>query len=337
MLNFDPDRFTRIQTGALALADDLGDALRRCLDDGAANLVLTGAGGVQILMQPAFQLLRTRSTFPVHYEMGAELVRTDSVHLTDRSIVLLPSLSGTTAEAIEVVRFAKSKGATVVTLTGHADTPIADLADRNFTNFAEDDTSAEMFYLLSLVAALAILDHRDELEDHAGTIGELKRLPERLLAVKAQFEDRARELASTYRNEPYLIVTGAGSVWPEAHYYGMCILEEMQWIRTRPVHASDFFHGTLELVEKDVGVLVLQGEDACRPLTERVVRFLPRVTDRMEVIDTAAFELPELSTATRALISPVLLATALERLSAHLEQVRDHPLTTRRYYKKLDY
>ncbi|HKK94597.1 MAG TPA: SIS domain-containing protein [Longimicrobiales bacterium] len=337
MLNFDPDRFTRIQTGALALADDLGDALRRCLDDGAANLVLTGAGGVQILMQPAFQLLRTRSTFPVHYEMGAELVRTDSVHLTDRSIVLLPSLSGTTAEAIEVVRFAKSKGATVVTLTGHADTPIADLADRNFTNFAEDDTSAEMFYLLSLVAALAILDHRDELEDHAGTIGELKRLPERLLAVKAQFEDRARELASTYRNEPYLIVTGAGSVWPEAHYYGMCILEEMQWIRTRPVHASDFFHGTLELVEKDVSVLVLQGEDACRPLTERVVRFLPRVTDRMEVIDTAAFELPELSTATRALISPVLLATALERLSAHLEQVRDHPLTTRRYYKKLDY
>lgn len=337
MLNFDADRFLNIQAGALALADDLDAVLRRRLDDGADNLVLTGAGGVQILMQPAHRLLRTRSTFPVHYEMGAELVHTDSVHLTDRSIVLLSSLSGTTAEAIEVVRFAQSKGATVVTLTGHAGTPIADLADHNFTSFAEDDTSAEMFYLLSLVAALAILDHRGEVANHAETLDELKRLPEQLIAVKAQFEERARELAEAYRHEPYLMITGAGSVWPEAHYYGMCILEEMQWIRTRPVHASDFFHGSLELVERDVGVLVLQGEDACRPLTERVARFLPRVTERMQVVDAAAFDLPELSSATRALISPVLLATALERLSAHLEQVRDHPLTTRRYYKKLDY
>ncbi len=41
----------------------------------------------------------------------------------------------------------------------------------------------------------------------------------------------------------------------------MCILEEMQWIRTRPVHASDFFHGTLELVEKGVSVILFKGED----------------------------------------------------------------------------
>ena len=36
-------------------------------------------------------------------------------------------------------------------------------------------------------------------------------------------------------------------------------------------------------------------------------------------------------------ISPVLLATVLERLSAHLEVLRDHPLTTRRYYKRVAY
>jgi fructoselysine-6-phosphate deglycase len=37
------------------------------------------------------------------------------------------------------------------------------------------------------------------------------------------------------------------------------------------------------------------------------------------------------------MISPVLLATVLERVSAHLEVLRDHPLTTRRYYRRLDY
>jgi fructoselysine-6-phosphate deglycase len=40
---------------------------------------------------------------------------------------------------------------------------------------------------------------------------------------------------------------------------------------------------------------------------------------------------------TRALISPILMSTVLERVSAHLEVLRDHPLTTRRYYRRRDY
>ncbi|HWT31960.1 MAG TPA: sugar isomerase, partial [Propylenella sp.] len=55
------------------------------------------------------------------------------------------------------------------------------------------------------------------------------------------------------------------------------------------------------------------------------------------VFDTAEFDLPGISAETRAFISPVLLATALERLSAHLEVKRNHPLTTRRYYKRVAY
>src|SRR3712207_8025099 len=52
---------------------------------------------------------------------------------------------------------------------------------------------------------------------------------------------------------------------------------------TRPVHASDFFHGTLELVEQGVSVVVLKGEDGGRPLCERVEAFAGRYTDRLTV------------------------------------------------------
>jgi len=168
-------------------------------------------------------------------------------------------------------------------------------------------------------------------------VQELVRLPHALLEVKRAFEARAEQLAETIKDEPYHIVTGAGSTWAEAFYYGMCILEEMQWIRTRPVHASDFFHGTLELVEQGVSVLLFKGEDAARPLVERVERFVPAYTDKVRVLDTADFALPGISERTRALISPVILATLLERLSAHLELKRNHPLTTRRYYKRVAY
>ena len=47
--------------------------------------------------------------------------------------------------------------------------------------------------------------------------------------------------------------------------------------------------------------------------------------------------LPGIGPRTRAMISPIVLATLLERLSAHLEVQRDHPLTTRRYYKRVEY
>ncbi len=208
-------------------------------------------------------------------------------------------------------------------------------------NFAEDDTSCESFYLQSLLLALAVLDVRGELSGEAASFGDIRsqlgQLPELLLGVKEQAEVRADELAARLQASDFHIISGAGSTWAEAFYYGMCILEEMQWIRTRPVHSSDFFHGTLELVEGGVSVVLLKGEDPGRPLVERVEKFAPTVTDQVLVLDSADYELPGIDATVRALISPVILAAVLERVSAHLEVRTDHPLTTRRYYKRVAY
>lgn len=339
MLNFDEERFRSIQGGAVALADPLRGTIEELLDDGAENLYFLGAGGAGVLMLPAAQLLQRRSAFPTHLVHAAEIVLTDSSTLGEKSIVVIPSLSGTTKESVAVMEFVQKKGAKVIALTGHEDSPVANGADFNFTNFAEDDTSSESFYLQSLQIALAILDARGELEgdDYATVVGELALLPDALIEVKRGFESQAKALAEKISADPYHIIVGGGSAWAQAWYYGTCILEEMQWIRTRPIHASDFFHGTLELVEQDVSVLLLKSEDAARPLADRVEAFVPTVTDKLEIVDPAQFALPGVSDAVRALISPVLLATALERVSAHIEVIRDHPLTTRRYYRRLDY
>jgi fructoselysine-6-phosphate deglycase len=93
----------------------------------------------------------------------------------------------------------------------------------------------------------------------------------------------------------------------------------------------------LELVEKGVSVILFKGEDSARPLVERVEAFAPGYTDKLAVVDTREMELPGISGPVRALLSPVLLACVLERVSAHLEVQRNHPLTTRRYYKKVAY
>ncbi|RUW00844.1 MULTISPECIES: SIS domain-containing protein [unclassified Mesorhizobium] len=337
MLNFDEARFVRIQSGAVALRERIETAVAQCLAAGAQNIFFLGTGGAAILMHPAAQLLQRRSGFPAFVDITAELQLAQSVHLTEKSIVVLPSLSGTTKESVGLLARIKEIGATVIALVGHEETPLGRGGDHVFVNFAEDDTSCESFYLQSLFIALSVLKHRGELAESERIFAELAQLPRLLLEVKRSYEKQAADFAQKLAASDYHIITGAGNVWPQAWYYGMCILEEMQWIRTRPVHASDFFHGTLELVEKDVSVVLFKGEDSARPLAERVENFAANYTDKTTVLDTAAFELPGISADVRALVSPVVLATALERVSAHLEVIRNHPLTTRRYYKRVAY
>lgn len=337
MLNFDADRFVRIESGALALARPLREVVGSLLDGGARNLFFLGAGGAGRLMEPATQLIARSCDFPVYLENAAELVAVGSSNLGPQSIVVIPSLSGTTREAIAVLEYAQACGAKVIALTANENSPVAQQSDFSFSTFAEDDTSSESFYLQSLVIALSLLNHLGHYDAFDAALAQLETLPRLLLAVKESFEPAAAAIAERLRHDEFHIVTGAGATWTEAWYYATCILEEMQWIRTRPVHASDFFHGTLELVERGVSVLVFKGEDASRPLAERVEKWVPTVTDRMTVIDAADFALPGISPEIRALISHVLIATVLERLSAHLEVLRDHPLTTRRYYRRIDY
>ncbi|QIR86988.1 SIS domain-containing protein [Paracoccus sp. AK26] len=337
MFNFDEARFLRIQKGAVDLAPRIDHEIGAAIADGARNLYFLGTGGVAYLMEPAVQLLQRKSSFPVFKDFPAELVLTGSANLTDKSIVVMPSLSGTTRESVAMLNKVKEVGAKIITLIGHADTPLGLGGNPALVNFAEDDTSSESFYLQSLLVALSVMKAKGELPNYDALVAELATVPAALVQAKAAFEPRAEEFAQIIAGSDYHMFTGAGNMWPEALYYATCILEEMQWIRTRPVHASDFFHGPLELIDTGVSLVLFRGEDAYDPLAVRVEEFAKRYTDKLTVINTADYCPRDLSPELRALLSPAFMATLMERLSAYLEVMRDHPLVTRRYYKRVAY
>lgn len=333
-----PEEFVSVHSQPIERGADIHGLIERYFSNGkTANLFVVGAGGIQFLSQPAVDLLRTRSRVPIFYEMAAELVETDNIHLGPESLVVMPSLSGATEEAVNALEFARNKGAVTVTITGDAESALANKAHHTVTVKADDRTSSEIFYLIFLLFALAVLDVVDGDEYYNHAVPELRQLPTALVEARKAFEDEALRMAKGVADEQYILFTGAGNSWPEAHYYAMCILEEMQWIRTRPVHASDFFHGALEIVESDTTLVICKGEDEARPLADRVEAFATRITENVWTIDTASLPLPGLSDATRSLVSPVVLASMLELVSTHLETIREHPLTTRRYYKVMTY
>ncbi|MDR1237937.1 MAG: SIS domain-containing protein [Propionibacteriaceae bacterium] len=339
MLNIDLDHHLAVQTKAVGAAGEIRDAVQRELENGVKNIFFASAGGVALLTYPAARLLQTRSGLPTYIERSTELIENGNANLSPDSLVVFCSVSGTTKEAVQALNYVKAAGARVLTFTGHQGTPMADLADINIPNAVADDTSSENYLIQTLLVALAVMEHRNELPgSYAQVVSELEKLPAALVKAKQDFEPRAVELAAhlAAASKPVLL-SSAGNAWYEAWYFGMCILEEMQWIWTRPIHALDFFHGTLELVEPGVDLLLLKGEDAGRTLAERVEKFVPAQGGKLHVIDSLSFELPGISPQTRALVAPAVLATVLERLAEHLAALRDHPLTVRRYYKKFDY
>ena len=88
---------------------------------------------------------------------------------------------------------------------------------------------------------------------------------------------------------------------------------------------------------------MLYGEDETRPLMDRVMNFTKLLEDekgvkvKVNTFDTSTVELPFSKPEFRKIVSPLVIYTITERLSCHLENVRNHPLTTRRYYHQMNY
>ena len=186
--------FLAVQQGALALAPAIHDGVGECVAKGLRNVFFLGAGGAAILMQPAALLMQRRSALPVFTPLAAELVIEGHPALGAGSLVVIPSVSGTTKESVAALEFCRARGASVFSLVGHANTPLAERADRAFINFAADDTASESLYLQSLLVALSIMAHRGEYAAYAATVAELAALPRHLLSAKQHFEPEARGL-----------------------------------------------------------------------------------------------------------------------------------------------
>lgn len=167
--------------------------------------------------------------------------------------------------------------------------------------------------------------------------GELRGLAYALAQVRKQADEKCRRYAQDYCKEPYNIWIASGDLWPTAYSYSMCVLEESQWIRTKSVSSPEFFHGTLELLEADVCTTLLLTEGPTRVLDERVQAFAARHTNKLTCFDTRDYALPGISDKFRPLLSPVVMAAVLQRISKNLEQITGHSLEIRRYYRKESY
>lgn len=181
--------------------------------------------------------------------------------------------------------------------------------------------------------------NRGEFADYPQFADELKNLGNLLVSVQKAADEKGKAYAAMFadKDKEYQIWTGSGMTWGHTYSMAMCVLEECQWLRTKSVNSAEFFHGTIEMVEKGVLVCVGMGEGPTRPLDERVIHFVQKHTDQLFVFDTKDYEFPGISDKFRWLLSPVMLWAIYERAYTNLADVRKHTLDIRRYYRRLEY
>jgi fructoselysine-6-phosphate deglycase len=303
---------------------------------GYKNVVAIGIGGTWAEWYPVIHYMKHRTDLPVYLCNAAELlVREDRNFLTKDSLVVTASASGDTKEILEATKMCKEEGIEVCGFTKDEDTQLAKLLDRAVYNSCGD---CEDSYLMYFMFALRLLYNRGEFDEYIDWADQMKNLHKNLLRFREEFEADAAAIAKKYARKDYNIFVGSGILWGETYLFSMCILEEMQWVRTKSVTSADFFHGTLELVEDGVPVFLFKGVDEYRPLDERVERFAKEHTDMLTVVDIADYKFEGIDEKFRVICSPmVLTALVTERLAAHYELNTGHSLQFRRYYRQFDY
>ena len=340
------------QEGYLEDGEELyavGQRMKQFADDvcneGFDRLYLLGVGGTwdEFLRMQYLMNKYADADHQVTLLHAAELNVMGDKTMTEKSVVLTSSESGTTPEVLQALKTMKNKGVRIYAMT-QADSPIGQVvgADR-CVSMKNDHGSGgcEKGYYLADCFGLRILNREGFFPDYDAFIEQTKNIWSAFLDIRKRFEPKAEEFAKKYALAPYTMFIGSGALWGETILFSMCILEEMQWKRTRYITSADFFHGTLELVEPGVPVVLFKGEDECRALDERVEKFLMsgRTGDTdITVIDTKEYAIPGLDEKFRTIVSSSIISLlTTDRLARHYEMVTKHNLKYRRYYHQFEY
>jgi fructoselysine-6-phosphate deglycase len=284
-------------------------------------------------MLPYELLMRSRSTFPTTAAIGKELMLIDDPSFGEGSVAVFASVSGTTEDVIEAIEYAKSRGVLTIGFTGLPESPFAAAVDVPLVAAPK----GWPYDVQLLLFTLKLLSERGEFDGYDRFVQDLEKLPDVLVAAATQAEPVAEAFADAHKDTGYYFLVGGGNLWGLTYLYSMCVLEEMQWLQTTRVHAAEFFHGSLELIERDTSMLLFVGEDATRPLMERVQRFAAGHCDDVTTLDSRDFAMDGISEEFRGLVAPIVLDVVTDRFSKHLERVREHSLDLRRYYRVVEY
>lgn len=283
----------------------------------------------------AWHLERLSPRLEVKRWFPAEYMAQNPARLDRRTLVVLASKSGTTAETVAAARWLADKPVRRVAFSQFADRPLAQTVSPHFLVGETPESFIAMAMLIYAMGA-GLLEH-DGWPHADRLLASLDALPEAIVEAAVANDARAAADARAFARDEIFYHVASGPCSTTAYVFGVCVLMEMLWLHSTPIEAAEFFHGPFEIVDKQTPLFLMLGEDASRPLMERVARFCDSYAGRVMRYDSRDYPMTGVDPEMRGMLAPFVLQSALKRFAAHLSELRGQPLTTRRYMWKVDY
>lgn len=334
MLKFNEQQQIEDIQGALALRTEVERLVDQIWEKGVDAIYYLGIGGTYASAMQAVTYINGKSALPAYVQHAAEYYTTGNRRLTKHSLVILSSVTGTTEEVVKAVKEIKKTGAVLFGFIDTSDSILADLCDQ-VISYPNPGTEQLKFFM----AADRLMKNNGDFEDYEEYYQELdQHLAVGLVEAEKQADAFGLKFVEKHRHDPMHYFIGAGNQWGAVYSYAMCYWEEQSWLRSKSIHAAEFLHGTLEVVDETTPVTLFLGEDEQRPLAERVANLLPRICGDYTFIDTKDYPVEGISEKYRGrILSPLLMHCVTQRMDAHIEKLNCHPLDIRRYYRQFDY
>ena len=252
-----------IQDGQIQY-DKLGLTPQELGDLNAVYIV--GCGSAYHVGVTAQYVLEDLARVPVRVELASEF-RYRTPLLPEKTLVVIISQSGETADSLAALRQAKQYGASTLAIVNVVGSTIAREADHVFYTLAGPEiavatTKAYSTQLAaSYVLAIALAKARGTLaeEDAARMIGELETLPDKIEKL-LENKERIQWFASKQVAAKDIFFIGRGIDYAIS-LEGSLKMKEISYIHSEAYAAGELKHGTISLIEPNtlvVGILTQQ-------------------------------------------------------------------------------
>ena len=224
------------------------------------NVVITACGSAYHVGMVAQYVIEDMARVPVRVELASEFRYRNPI-LSEKTLVIVISQSGETADSLAALRQARDLGAHTLAIVNVMGSSIAREADSSFLTLAgpEISVATTKAYSTQLIAmylfAMALGEAKGLLEpaEIEALIAELVTLPEKIEKILSE-KERIQWFASKFASAKDVFYLGRGMDYASC-MEGSLKLKEISYIHSEAYAAGELKHGTISLIED--GTLVI--------------------------------------------------------------------------------
>lgn len=302
------------------------------------QIYFVACGGSKAIMDAPQYIIDRETTIPSFVFTSNEFVHRTPKAVGKGTVVISCSHSGTTPETVEATKVARKLGAVTIAFSHVPESPLWQAAECPISYEhgpevkAEETNNAVLYRLIFM-----LLDAIQPNEKYQRALKALDGLDDVYNHNVAAFADRAVAYGEKVKREKIIYTMASAPNYGVAYSFSICLLMEMLWKHTQAINSGEYFHGPFEITDYDVPFLLIKGVGPDRALDDRAEKFIPRFSEKLEVVDGQTFYWGGISEDLRDYFCPIIAGKVLRSYADAIAFSTGHPLSVRRYMWRLQY